>query len=176
MLVWHTENCHGNNPTVKVVKIDDNKQHFQCIFCKTEFREQSQIISHLLFKHQLAKLPYQCKVCNKQYTRNRNLRNHEAICGRNQIFINNIRPVQVENLNHLAANLEQPVEEISITKVDVEEHEIKPETEDQLHCLPQNTEILEQPMEEVLITKIDIEEHEIKLESEDQLHFLPQNA
>ncbi|KAF4528340.1 hypothetical protein B566_EDAN006595 [Ephemera danica] len=142
MLAWHTENCHGKSPTVKVLVIDGNQYHYQCIFCQTVFRLVSQVISHLRDKHQLAKLPYQCKVCNKQFIRPHNLMKHATICKQNNIYITNIRPVQVESIDSPAENIERPIEEVLISKIDIEENEINLEQEEiQLDSLPHNVDV-----------------------------------
>ncbi|KAF4520949.1 hypothetical protein B566_EDAN008759, partial [Ephemera danica] len=80
MLTWHIENCHGDDPIVRILKHGDKKCGFQCVECDLENRDIYVIIRHLVTEHQLVNLPFHCSVCNKQFVENYSLKHHQLKC------------------------------------------------------------------------------------------------
>ncbi|KAF4533574.1 hypothetical protein B566_EDAN001060 [Ephemera danica] len=139
MLAWHTENCHGNNPTVRIVEQSSNLHKYQCIFCKTAYYSLLDVITHLKRKHQLRKLPYHCKICHKQFVRNRFLPKHILKC--KKIFTNDESSKHVNDSNKLIENHEQLIEEVITSDFEIENHEDKLELEGgPMDCFSRNVQ------------------------------------
>ncbi|KAF4526940.1 hypothetical protein B566_EDAN013683 [Ephemera danica] len=123
MLDWHIEHCHGPDPKIKILPTSYYRSEYQCVLCEFKITKIESIIQHLLYEHQLSKLPYQCNICKcRQFVSKNLLMTHKLICSKTTLQVN-------------YNDLQQPTKQISCQEI--EDHTIAVKSGNDQHNLPE---------------------------------------